>query len=287
MHELRDRVPCALKFALLGLALAGAGCQDAEASAASAPPAAAASETVLASPPERTVESFYDHSKSGDFKTALSLFSKYSAEHFGIDAASEIQSRSRSYFAGERIADYKIADKHELAPDTVAFDVWVKKQANQQPPETSDETLIVRREPEGWRLNFNALVDYRRLDVPPLTRNQVTLQPFMVERFASSTKIHLHASNASKKIIHWGWAGDRTTARVGFADGSERTLKGRDLQLQPGEKSDLWIKIDGYAEQYPSNFQVENWCLGLGGLIAGQLPDENACWQLTFDLKPQ
>lgn len=284
MRESRYRASRALKFALLGLAACSA-CRDSEASAASPP--APADAPVLASPPERTVESFYDHSKSGDFKTALSLFSKYSIEHFGISVSDEIQSRTRSHFAGERIVDYKLADKRELAPDTAAFDVWVKKQANDQPPTTSDETLIVRREPEGWRLNFNALVDYRRLDVPPLTRNEVTLQPYLVERFASGTKVHLHASNSGKKVIHWGWAGDRTTARVGFADGSERTLQGQNLQLQPGEKADLWVGIEGYAEHYPSNFQVENWCLGLGGPARGRLPDDDACWQLTFDLKPQ
>lgn len=272
----------ALELALAGLA-ALPGCK--EAGGAAAEPPAAASAPVLASPPERTVQSFYDLSKNGDFKTALTLFSKYSIEHFEINVESEVQSRTRDHFAGERIVEYKIADKRELAPGAFAFDVWVKKQTNGQPPQTSDTTLVVRREPEGWRINFNGLVDYRALDVPPLTSKNVVVQPFLVERFVDSTKVHVRASNGSAKIVHWGWAGESTTARVGFAGGREQTVQGKNLQLKPGEKSDLWVNVQGFAKNYPTNFQVENWCFGLGGLAQGRLPDKNACWRLTFDLE--
>jgi hypothetical protein len=99
------------------------------------------------------VGAYYSACQKGDFRAAFGRFSNYSAEHFQVDLADEIQTRDKDRFAGTKLVDYKVVAKRELAPGSVAVDAWQKKQSNAEPPTTTEQSFVLREEAAGCASN--------------------------------------------------------------------------------------------------------------------------------------
>ena len=253
---------------------------------ASSTPAASASAAITGpdtTTPEKALGAYYARMKSADFKGAMTLYSPRILRHVGVNVDTEIQARERDHFAGWRFVDHKITSRRELTPDVVLLNLWVKERTNDKAPETSDSSRVLVRDPDGWRISYAGLVDDRKLNGPALSRSGVSVQPTLVERFAEKTKLHFHVENGSRRNLHWGWPG-RRSATVTFPDGTQQAIEGKNVQVQPGSKGDMWLQTNGFASTYPMTLVVQALCFGMGGIIKGELPDESSCWELKFDL---
>jgi len=265
---------------LSGLSLSA--CQRGKPGAEGQAAASASASPATPDTPEKVVAAFYTDLKQGDFKKALSWYSQYSSEHLKVDFADEVRAREKTFFAGTKVIDYKVVDKREPEPGVVLVSLWEKRQTGTEPPETTDQTFVLRHEADGWRINWNGLIEYRAVHVAGQTIKKVSLQPFLVERFLDGVKVHLKVSNGNgQDTVHWSWVG-RKTAQLKYADGSTQQLEGTHLSFGPNESQDVWIKLDGYAKSFPTELLASQFAFGIR-FLEGKVPGD-ANWSYRFEL---
>jgi len=235
------------------------------------------------------LDAYYSAYQKGDFRAAFGWFSKYSAEHFQVDIADEIQSRDKDRFSGIKLVDYKVVAKRELQPGSVVVDAWEKKQSNAEPPTTTEQSFVLREEAAGWRIQWNHLVEYRVLEMAPQAIKKVSVQPHLIERYLDGVKVHLKLTNDNAQdTAHWSWPG-RKTAQLSYSDGSTQELEGVHVELLPGASKDIWIKFDGYAKAFPTKLVASQWAMGIR-FLEGKVPGDSR-WSyelpLAADLIPK
>jgi hypothetical protein len=244
--------------------------------------AASASAAPLPKTPEQVVDAFYGALKKGEFKRAHGFFSEYSTKHFDVDVAQEIKNRERKLFAGTKTVDFKVVEKRELEPRTVLVEAWVKEQTHDQPPQTNEMTLVLRNENDSWRINYNSLVAYQTLNVTPQIKNEVSLQPYLIERYLDNIKLHFIVKNGSQKDkVHWGFPGDRT-AVIEYPSGKSTVMENTHFKFEQGQSDDIWIKFDGYVSEFPRKIKSQRWARGMR-FSRGELPGDSH-WDYEFDL---
>lgn len=243
-----------------------------------APPATATVEpTAPPAGPEEVLQAYYEALQEGDFELAASLLSDYSLDLAGQGRADIVTAFEKRRFEGWKFLDYEIVKSRMLDDRTALVRAWGKERpVAGAEPETYDVWAPLRREGDGWRVNWGLVIDDRALDVPSQEVNGVIVEPFHVVRLTSGMQLYLRVDNTNERGIFWGWAGETiATFRV----------EGEAVRASAWFEGDagIFVEIDGLYEEYPTAVELSNW--RWASESSPSLPEPGGeRWSYDFDL---
>jgi hypothetical protein len=222
-----------------------------------APTATVVTNSDLAS---KAAQDYFSAVQAGDFSTAADLISSFSRFAFQKTSGDFTDAFIEQKQKGVTWSDLKINETQPLDAQTILVHVTYQTtspdvKTGKTSPTTTDEFWPMRLENGAWRVNWNLLIDFKTLTLPPKTANGLTIVPLQLTRYSNRITLSLMAQNSTAEVIVLGQP-NQVLATFHFGDKTVDAEQTQTIVESLRTNSNVLISVKGLFNTYPDTVDL-------------------------------